>query len=137
VTRVLAALACTVALAGCGGDSGEHGGEDGENTRTAAGTPAPEVTESAGAAPDAAALPSAPGTEKGRRLVLASGCLACHKVGVAGEDGPGPVLTKVGSRLDDAEIRRNLVSPTPPMPPYRMLPKADLDALVSYLATLR
>ena len=28
-----------------------------------------------------------------------SGCLACHKIGENGNDGPGPTLTEIGARL--------------------------------------
>lgn len=59
----LAAFACVIAvsLAGCGDSTEDHGGEDGENTRTAAGTPAPAVTPGPGAAaPNIAELRARP-----------------------------------------------------------------------------
>src|SRR2546421_12726855 len=37
--------------------------------------------------------------EAGKLVVAQSGCLACHKIGENGNDGPGPQLTKIGSRL--------------------------------------
>lgn len=70
-------------------------------------------------------------------MIVQAGCLACHEIGIAGNDGPGPSLTTVGSRLSEDEIRRTLLSPSPPMPSYRELPKRDLDDVVAYLAALR
>ena len=37
--------------------------------------------------------------EKGKQVVAQSGCLACHKIGENGNDGPGPELTDIGARL--------------------------------------
>ena len=128
---LLLSLALTLP-AGCGGKPGEHGGEDGENTRTAAGTPAPEVA-GRGGTPSSTTLGGGPG----RGIVARAGCLACHMFGSDGSTGPGPDLTTVGARLDREELRRALVSPSPPMPSYGKMPKQDLDDLVEYLTTLR
>src|SRR5919112_3537599 len=35
--------------------------------------------------------------EKGKLVVAQSGCLACHKIGENGNDGPGPNLTDIAS----------------------------------------
>ena len=32
-------------------------------------------------------------------MVAQSGCLACHKIGENGNDGPGPELTDIGDKL--------------------------------------
>ena len=37
-----------------------------------------------------------------------SGCLACHKIGENGNDGPGPELTEIGSKLPREAIARSL-----------------------------
>src|SRR6059036_1268740 len=34
----------------------------------------------------------------GKQIAAQSGCLACHKIGESGNDGPGPPLTDVGRR---------------------------------------
>jgi ubiquinol-cytochrome c reductase cytochrome b subunit/menaquinol-cytochrome c reductase cytochrome b/c subunit len=85
-----------------------------------------------GEAPRKADIP--PGA--GGQIVLQSGCLACHRVGGEGNDGPGPALTDVGARLTKRQIRRALRAPTAPMPSYRDLPRAALDELVGYLSGL-
>ena len=37
--------------------------------------------------------------EPGKQVAAQSGCLACHKIGENGNDGPGPELTEIGNRL--------------------------------------
>lgn len=74
---------------------------------------------------------------RGRTVVAQSGCLACHRIGDAGNAGPGPELTHVGSRLPPAAIERSLTNPTAPMPSFRRMPKAKLHALVTFLSLLR
>lgn len=73
----------------------------------------------------------------GRSVTAQSGCLACHRIGEAGNAGPGPDLTQVGSRLPAAGIERSITNPTAPMPSFRNLPKAKLKALVTFLSLLR
>jgi menaquinol-cytochrome c reductase cytochrome b/c subunit len=73
----------------------------------------------------------------GRSVTARSGCLACHRIGEAGNAGPGPDLTDVGSRLPPAGIERSITNPTAPMPSFRNLPKAKLKALVTFLSLLR
>src|SRR6476619_6776987 len=59
--------------------------------------------------------------EAGKQVVPQSGCLACHKIGENGNDGPGPPLTEIGSRLPAQAIARTLVNPTAPMPSFQSL----------------
>jgi mono/diheme cytochrome c family protein len=73
----------------------------------------------------------------GRTVAAQSGCLACHRIGEACNDGPGPDLTEVGGRLPRLAIERTLVKPTPPMPAFTHLPKAKFKALVTFLSLLR
>src|SRR4051812_4652980 len=42
--------------------------------------------------------------EPGKLVAAQSGCLACHKIGENGNDGPGPNLTEIGNRLPAAAI---------------------------------
>ena len=72
----------------------------------------------------------------GRTVAAQSGCLACHRIGEAGNPGPGPDLTHVGSRLPGAAIARTLIRPTEPMPSFRNLPKKKFEALVEFLSLL-
>jgi menaquinol-cytochrome c reductase cytochrome b/c subunit len=74
--------------------------------------------------------------EPGKLVMAQSGCLACHKVGENGNDGPGPHLTEIADRLPKAAIRRTLENPTAPMPSYRGLPENKKAALVDFLAQL-
>ena len=41
----------------------------------------------------------APEYEAGKLVAAQSGCLACHKIGENGNDGPGPELTEIGNVL--------------------------------------
>ncbi|HEX7300876.1 MAG TPA: c-type cytochrome [Solirubrobacteraceae bacterium] len=78
--------------------------------------------------------------EKGKQVAAQSGCLACHKIGENGNDGPGPHLTDIGDRLPEQAIARTLVNPTAPMPSFLGLEKNSPDkfnALVTYLSQLR
>src|SRR5829696_1336169 len=74
--------------------------------------------------------------EPGKLVMAQSGCLACHKVGENGNDGPGPQLTDIADKLPKAAIRRTLENPTAPMPSYRGLPENKKAALVDFLAQL-
>ena len=75
--------------------------------------------------------------EAGRDVAAQSGCLACHRFGHNGNDGPGPELTEIGAQLPRAAIARSLVNPSGIMPPYTDLPPEKFDALVDYLASLQ
>lgn len=65
------------------------------------------------------------------------GCLACHRIASNGNDGPGPDLTAVGSRLPPAAIAEVLRRPTAPMPSFARLPRRRFNDLVFFLARLR
>jgi ubiquinol-cytochrome c reductase cytochrome b subunit/menaquinol-cytochrome c reductase cytochrome b/c subunit len=75
----------------------------------------------------------------GKLVVGQSGCLGCHVIGENGNNGPGPVLTHIGSKLRPGAIASTLRNPTAPMPSFRPLaqnsPKKfrDLVAFLSYL----
>jgi mono/diheme cytochrome c family protein len=105
----LAACVVVVAVAGCGG------GDDEPADKTAT-TPTPI---------------------SGERVLTGAGCLACHQIGARGNGGPGDSLDGIGARRSPAQIRRALLKPEPPMPSYRQLSPANLDALVAYLGSLR
>lgn len=73
----------------------------------------------------------------GRAVFTQSGCLACHKIGDAGNPGPGQNLTDVGARLSPSRIERALVSSRPPMPSFENLPVGKRKDLVRFLSLLR
>jgi menaquinol-cytochrome c reductase cytochrome b/c subunit len=75
--------------------------------------------------------------EAGKLVVAQSGCLACHKIGHNGNDGPGPDLTDIGEKLPKAAILRTLENPTAPMPSFAGLPEEKKTAMVNFLAQLR
>jgi len=75
--------------------------------------------------------------EKGAQVAAQSGCLACHKFGENGNDGPGPELTEIGSKLPAEAIRRTLTNPSGVMPEYSSLPPEKFEALVNFLAALQ
>jgi quinol-cytochrome oxidoreductase complex cytochrome b subunit len=75
--------------------------------------------------------------EAGKLVAAQSGCLACHKIGHNGNDGPGPNLTEIGNVLPKAAIRRTLDNPTAPMPSFSGMPEEKKAALVDFLASLR
>ena len=75
--------------------------------------------------------------ESGKQVVPQAGCLACHKIGENGNDGPGPDLTHIGSERPEQAIARTLVNPTAPMPSFADLPQDKFDDLVLYLSQLK
>jgi menaquinol-cytochrome c reductase cytochrome b/c subunit len=75
--------------------------------------------------------------EAGKQVVAQSGCLACHKIGENGNDGPGPPLTQIAERLPKQAIARTLINPTAPMPSFKDLPPEKFNALVDFLSTLK
>jgi menaquinol-cytochrome c reductase cytochrome b/c subunit len=92
---------------------------------------------SAGSPTEIDSIEVAPEYEAGAQVAAQSGCLACHKFGENGNDGPGPELTDVGAKLPRAAIARTLVNPSGIMPPYTDLPEEKLDSLVDFLASLQ
>jgi quinol---cytochrome c reductase cytochrome c subunit, bacillus type len=74
---------------------------------------------------------------EGRLVVAQSGCEACHQIGENGNNGPGPVLTHIASRLPGEGIRRTLENPTAPMPSFKNLPPKKLAAIVDFLSQLK
>jgi menaquinol-cytochrome c reductase cytochrome b/c subunit len=75
--------------------------------------------------------------EAGKLAVAQSGCLSCHKIGENGNDGPGPNLSHIGSRLPRQGIARTLVNPTAPMPSFKNLPPKKFNAIVAFLSQLK
>jgi ubiquinol-cytochrome c reductase cytochrome b subunit/menaquinol-cytochrome c reductase cytochrome b/c subunit len=57
----------------------------------------------------------------GKLVVGQSGCLACHVIGDNGNNGPGPPLTHIGSKLRPDALGQTLRNPTAPMPSFRNL----------------
>ena len=79
---------------------------------------------------------SPPTLEPGKQVAAQSGCLACHKIGENGNDGPGPELTEIGNRLPREAIARSLEVGPGIMPSYQNLPPKKFDDLTAFLASL-
>jgi ubiquinol-cytochrome c reductase cytochrome b subunit/menaquinol-cytochrome c reductase cytochrome b/c subunit len=78
--------------------------------------------------------------DAGRLVVGQTGCLACHKIGENGNDGPGPNLTHIGSKLAPDGIASTLRNPTAPMPSFKALATNSPDKfknLVGFLSELQ
>lgn len=84
--------------------------------------------------------------ERGMKVYVDQKCSVCHAIAGKG-NAKGP-LDDVGSRLTADQIREWMVNPAemtkqtkaerkPPMRAYPNLPKADLDALVAYMLSLK
>jgi ubiquinol-cytochrome c reductase cytochrome b subunit/menaquinol-cytochrome c reductase cytochrome b/c subunit len=76
----------------------------------------------------------------GKLVVGQSGCLACHVIGDNGNNGPGPPLTHVGSKLPPGAIASTLRNPTAPMPSFKGLAQQDpkkFQNLVGFLSELQ
>ena len=74
--------------------------------------------------------------EAGKQVVAQAGCLACHKIGENGNDGPGPHLSDIGDRLPADAIARTLINPTAPMPSYAELQESDPEKFTNLVAFL-
>jgi quinol---cytochrome c reductase cytochrome c subunit, bacillus type len=74
--------------------------------------------------------------EPGKQVVAQSGCLACHKLGENGNDGPGPELTHIGARIPRNAIARSLEVGPGIMPSYSELPPQKSQQLTAFLASL-
>jgi menaquinol-cytochrome c reductase cytochrome b/c subunit len=76
----------------------------------------------------------------GKLVVGQSGCLACHVIGDNGNNGPGPPLTHIGSKLRPQAIASTLRNPTAPMPSFKGLAQSSpqkFNDLVNFLAMLQ
>ena len=75
--------------------------------------------------------------EAGKLVAAQSGCLACHKIGENGNDGPGPELTEIGNRLPRNAIARSLEVGPSIMPSYASLDPEKKQQLVQFLSQLK
>src|SRR5688572_3003886 len=89
-----------------------------------------------------------PQYEAGKQVAAQSGCLACHKFGENGNDGPGPELTDIGAKLPAEGIRRTMINPSGIMPVFApcgaagasetsCMPPEKFDNLVRFLSSLQ
>jgi quinol-cytochrome oxidoreductase complex cytochrome b subunit len=78
----------------------------------------------------------APRYEAGKEVVAGSGCLACHKLGENGNNGPGPELTHIAQRIPRAAILRSVEIGPGIMPSFRDLPPKKLNELADFLSSL-
>jgi quinol-cytochrome oxidoreductase complex cytochrome b subunit len=81
-------------------------------------------------------LKVAPQYEAGKLVVAGSGCLACHKIGDNGNNGPGPELTHIGARIPRAAIVRSVEIGPGIMPSFRELPQKKINEVADFLSSL-
>jgi mono/diheme cytochrome c family protein len=74
--------------------------------------------------------------EEGKLIVAQSGCLACHKLGDNGNNGPGPELTHIGQRIPRSAVIRSVQIGPGIMPSYRDLGQQKIDAVADFLSYL-
>jgi menaquinol-cytochrome c reductase cytochrome b/c subunit len=86
--------------------------------------------------PNEIALAVAPQFKAGEEVAAQSGCGACHKIGTNGNNGPGPELTHIASRIPRAAIVRSLKIGPGIMPSYKDLPPKKLNEMADFLASL-
>jgi menaquinol-cytochrome c reductase cytochrome b/c subunit len=89
-----------------------------------------------GGSPTEIDMKVAPQYEAGKEVVAGSGCLACHKLGENGNNGPGPELTHIGAKIPRAAIIRSVEIGPGIMPSFRELPEKKLNALADFLSSL-
>jgi quinol---cytochrome c reductase cytochrome c subunit, bacillus type len=89
-----------------------------------------------GGSPTEIDMEVAPRYEAGKEVVASSGCLACHKLGENGNDGEGPELTHIASRIPRAAILRSVEIGPGSMPSFRDLPPKKLNQLADFLSSL-
>jgi len=87
-------------------------------------------------APDKIEMEVAAEYEEGKQFVAQSGCLACHKIGENGNDGPGPELTEIAQQIPRAAIYRSLQIGPGIMPSYADARPNEINAAADFLATL-
>ena len=76
--------------------------------------------------------------EAGKQVAAQSGCLACHKFGENGNDGPGPELTEIGAKLPRAAIARHADrTPRASCRPTPTCRRRSSTRLVDFLASLQ
>jgi mono/diheme cytochrome c family protein len=74
---------------------------------------------------------------QGEAAVGQAGCLGCHTIAGQGNNGPGPNLTTIGSRLSAPQLEHELRDPKAPMPSFKAMPAKQFRALVYFLSQLR
>ena len=73
--------------------------------------------------------------------VFGQKCAMCHVVN--GKGGKiGPELTKISAKMKEKELKAKLedpkkTNPNSSMPSFKTLPKADMNALLGYLKSLK
>ena len=84
----------------------------------------------------------APKVASGRALFMTGNCFGCHELAGLSDGAVGPDLTTVGARRSAEALRMALTDPTSdavhsPMPPWDPSRSYELDALVTFLKSLR
>jgi len=86
-------------------------------------------------------LSSAAFAESAGEKVFKQKCAMCHKVNDKG-GAIGPDLTKISGKLTETQLREKLINPKKSnpgtsMPTFATLPKNDMNALLTFLKSLK
>jgi len=80
---------------------------------------------------------SAEQRERGAKVFADNGCSHCHTIRQKGGD-KGPDLSGIGRRLNEDQIRTQILKGGQTMPPFAdVLQKSETEDLVAYLRSLR
>lgn len=87
-------------------------------------------------------VPQAPVLNRGRRLLVESGCVGCHKAGgLEAAEKVGPQLDSIGSKVTRKWLLKWLANPDDYLPKHKMpryqLSPGAVDALAAFLMTAR
>jgi cytochrome c oxidase subunit 2 len=103
-------------------------------TRTA--STAPGQSPPAAPPPGAASPAGAGSLKAGAQQFQIQGCSGCHMIaGVGGTAGPD--LTHIGGRLSRAQLEATILHGEDGMPAFNTMSRADLNALLDYLQSLK
>jgi len=83
------------------------------------------------------AASSAEQRARGAKVFADNGCAHCHTIRQKGGD-KGPDLSGIGRRLNEEQIRTQILKGGQTMPPFaEVLQKSETEDLVAYLRSLR
>ncbi len=135
--RVVLAVVMTSALAGCGSSSPHSRSAASVSVVLPPGVSVALPPKLAIGPTDKLSPQQLAEFKRGRVDVVQSGCLACHRIGVSGNLGPGPNLNEIAGRLPRRAIEETLIQPVAPMPSYKHLSRSEFHAIVTFLSALR
>ena len=134
---LLAGAALAAALSACGNAADNNAGRDAANNEAMDnGAEANNGAGAANGADNGAAGGGATVDAAAAEAIYKQSCVGCHAVDLSG--GVGPNLQKAGGKLSSEEIKNRITNGVGGMPAFKdKLSSADIDALVSWLASMK